>query len=352
MKLLYGIQGTGNGHISRARMMAKHFAARNVDVQYLFSGRAPDQYFDMAAFGDYLVYPGLSFATDKGRISNLKTLRQLRPIQFIRDLRALDLSAYDAIISDFEPLTAWAGRLQNKAVIGIGHQYAFAHDAVPENGADLRNKLIMRYFAPTKFRLGLHWDRFNGPIAPPIINPDERRLTADEHILVYLPFEDQQLVSAALQNISKYHFIQYSPDLTDAEIGNVSQRKTSLHGFKHDLCSARAVICNAGFELISECLHMGIPALAKPVSGQGEQLSNATALKHLKLADVMDTFSEQTIAQWLQNIPEQTPQHYPDVAEAICDWVLQGQWQENEALVSKLWQKTGNACSPASLSTS
>lgn len=341
MKLLYGVQGTGNGHIARARMMAHHFAKRDIEVQYLFSGRPPEQYFDMAAFGDYWHYAGLTFATEQGRISNIKTLRQLRPLQFIRDLRNIDLSAFDAVITDFEPLTAWAGRLQNKAVIGIGHQYAFGNAAVPESGADLRNRLIMRYFAPARFRLGLHWNHFNAAIAPPIINPEERRAAAAEHILVYLPFEDQQRVCATLQNIPQYQFIQYAPQLSDISIGNVAQRKTSLHGFKHHLCSARAVICNAGFELISECLHMGIPALAKPVSGQAEQLGNAAALKQLNLASVMDEFSQHTIEQWLLNIPAQTPQHYPDVAEAICDWVLKGQWHDNEALVNQLWQETG-----------
>ncbi len=341
MKLLYGVQGTGNGHISRARMMAHHFSQRGIEVQYLFSGRPPEQYFDMAAFGNYQVYAGLTFVTDKGRISNLKTVLQAQPVQFIRDLRNLDLSSYDAIITDFEPLTAWAGRLQNKPVIGIGHQYAFGNAAVPESGVDLRNRLIMRYFAPAKFRLGLHWDRFNAAIVPPIINPAEQRQTVAEHILVYLPFEDQAIVSAALQNISGQHFIQYAPQLSHAELGNVSQRPTSLHGFKKDLCSAKAVICNAGFELISECLHMGIPALAKPVAGQSEQLGNAAALQQLKLATVMPEFSQSDIERWLKAIPAQTPQYYPDVAEAICDWLLSKQWHNSDTLVAQLWQSSG-----------
>jgi UDP:flavonoid glycosyltransferase YjiC (YdhE family) len=37
MKILYGVQGTGNGHISRARLMADAFSRRNdVEVDYLF----------------------------------------------------------------------------------------------------------------------------------------------------------------------------------------------------------------------------------------------------------------------------------------------------------------------------
>ena len=61
MKILYGIQGTGNGHITRARVMAKAFKQRNVEVDYLFSGRPADQYFDMDVFGDYRVFEGVTF---------------------------------------------------------------------------------------------------------------------------------------------------------------------------------------------------------------------------------------------------------------------------------------------------
>ncbi|HCS28312.1 MAG TPA: glycosyltransferase, partial [Spongiibacteraceae bacterium] len=51
MRILYGVQGTGNGHISRARMMARHFTLRGSKVDYLFSGRDLGRYFDMQCFG-------------------------------------------------------------------------------------------------------------------------------------------------------------------------------------------------------------------------------------------------------------------------------------------------------------
>lgn len=45
MKLLYGVQGTGNGHIARARIMAAALAHRDdIDVDFVFTGRAPEKY--------------------------------------------------------------------------------------------------------------------------------------------------------------------------------------------------------------------------------------------------------------------------------------------------------------------
>ncbi len=36
MKILYGVQGTGNGHIARARAMSKAFESHDVQVDFLF----------------------------------------------------------------------------------------------------------------------------------------------------------------------------------------------------------------------------------------------------------------------------------------------------------------------------
>lgn len=339
MKILYGVQGTGNGHIARARMMASHFSRRNIDVQFLFSGRSPDKYFDMECFGNYQLRSGLTFSTVNGAINSWQTIKHAQPIQFLRDISSLDLSDYDVIVTDFEPVTAWAGHLKNKTVIGVGHQYAFGYPDVPHAGANLSNRLIMKLFAPVNHRLGLHWHHFNAPIVPPIINPAEKRAsTISDHIVVYLPFEEQQHITQSLKQFPDTRFIQYSPELSDGQDANIALRKTNLHGFKHDLCSARAVICNAGFELISECLHMGVPVLAKPVAGQSEQLGNAAALESLGHGRIMYDFDTDIIADWLGKSQLQRAQHYPDVAGAICDWLLSGDWHDTRELVESTWQ--------------
>ncbi|MAY35049.1 MAG: hypothetical protein CMN84_03010 [Spongiibacteraceae bacterium] len=339
MKILYGVQGTGNGHISRARMMAKHFHERKADVDFLFSGRDPERYFEMECFGDYQTRTGLSFITHQGSVSYLRTALQNRPVQFLREVRDLDVSGYDVILTDFEPVTAWAGKLLGCPVIGIGHQYAFHHPGVPRSKGDILSRLILRCFAPVSTGLGLHWSDFGGPIVPPIVNTS---VTSQEgnSILVYLPFEDQQRVTRLLNQLNGWHFIQYSPDLQDGRDGNVDTRQTSFSGFKQNLQSCRAVICNAGFELISECLYLGKTVLAKPVAGQGEQIANALALSQLNYADIMHELSLNQIQNWLSALPEARRVQYPDVAAALVEWVLSEQWHDTRGLSEDLWRKT------------
>ena len=73
MKILYGVQGTGNGHIARARAMALALKERNADVDFLFSGREKSKYFSMEAFGDYTTRRGLTFITEQGKVDYFKT---------------------------------------------------------------------------------------------------------------------------------------------------------------------------------------------------------------------------------------------------------------------------------------
>ena len=39
MKILYGVQGTGNGHITRGRAMQKALSDAGIEVDWVFSGR-------------------------------------------------------------------------------------------------------------------------------------------------------------------------------------------------------------------------------------------------------------------------------------------------------------------------
>jgi uncharacterized protein (TIGR00661 family) len=294
----------------------------------------------MECFGDFEHRTGLTMVQEYGAVRNVATLMQARPLQFIRDVRALDVSAYDLVISDFEPVTAWAARFANKICMGIGHQYAF-NQAIPQTGNTLASDLVMRWFAPVDIPIGLHWHHFNLDILPPIIDTKLAQSGATPaHILVYLPFEQQQIVTALLQRFPHYRFVQYSPDLDDGEADNVGLRRTNLHGFRADLCRATAVICNAGFELVGECLHMGTPVLVKPVQGQMEQQSNAFALEQLGWGTAMQALNENKLRAWLDGERRVAPIVYPDVAAELVDWVLEGDWQNKMSLWNTLWDNT------------
>ncbi|HEY9035297.1 MAG TPA: MJ1255/VC2487 family glycosyltransferase [Pseudomonadales bacterium] len=338
MRILYGVQGTGNGHVTRARTMQRAFKTRNITVDYLFSGRDPDAFFDMACFGDYRHRAGLTFIVNRGRVDILDTARHLRPMQFLRDVRELDLAPYDVILTDFEPVTAWAGKRAQKTVIGAGHQYAFHYD-IPKAGNNPLASSIMRYFAPVDIALGFHWHHFNQPILPPLFEPHQP--TASNHtIVVYLPFEDTRTVCELFSQFPAQRFAVFSPEPITSEWSHIEVNPLSRDYFQSQLAACDGVICNTGFELISEALQLGKKILSKPLHGQMEQLSNACALDELDLATIMPTLDRNTLTPWLAQ-PPGARLHYPDVASAVADWLLAGNWHDPGTLSEALWSKTG-----------
>ncbi len=320
MKILYGVQATGNGHITRARALARHFNTHKIQVDYLFSGRAKKDFFDMEIFGDWRCFRGLTFVHESGKLNIPKTLARNSLKQLLQDIKSLDLSSYDLILTDFEPITAWAAKQQKKNCIGVGHQYAFGHK-VPTRGDNIISRSIMRYFAPAKVALGLHWHHFGNAILPPIAEVHEHTNAVDHNkIVVYLGFESHDDIVQLLEPFKKQLFVVYGPYANYESFENIQFKPLSRQGFQNDLATAGGVICNAGFELASEAIQLGKKLLVKPLSGQMEQLSNARALEDLQLGMSMDSLNSEVVKQWLGNFKARQIV-YPDVAGAIVEWL-------------------------------
>lgn len=338
MRILYGVQATGQGHISRARAMARALARRNIDVTWLFSGRARAQMCGVEPFGNFQHRRGLTFAAHRGGISYLRTLTSNNLARLVRDIRELDTSSYDVIITDFEPVTAWAGKLAGIKTIGIGHQYAFGAGTPTARGHWLARG-IMRQFAPVDTALGLHWFPYAANVLPPILDLPELPLHSQGPVLVYLPFEDQKDVTRWLQQFPGYRFKQYAAGLVAGEDQNVTLGPTSIDAFKIDLAASAGVICNSGFELISECLQWHKPVLTKPLTGQVEQLSNALALSQLGYARVIHRLCSATLGAWLHHPGRSPGLHFCDVADALARWLATGADGCAGLLARSMWQQ-------------
>lgn len=359
MKILYGIQGTGNGHITRARVMAKAFKDRGVDVDYIFSGRPADQFFDMDIFGDYRCFEGLTFKTSQGQVQNFETFQQAHLLKMYKDIQALDVSMYDLIINDFEPITAWAGKLAKHGkkvpVINISHQASFMHHKVPVKGMGWLDKQLVRYFAPADIHLGVHWYHFGETILPPFIEHSDIEChnfneaeQEQQDILVYLPFEDIKQIIDVLNGQHKQRFVVYHPEVTEeVEEAAVRLKKPSRQGFLNDLQNCSGVIANAGFELSSEALTMGKKLLLKPLKGQFEQASNAETLRQMGLATVMDSLDDEAIDAWLLKGNNESI-NYPSDPTPVVDWLLAGNYEDPISLCQRLWRNIGlNAIAPS-----
>ena len=263
LRILYGVQATGQGHIARARIMAPALAKAGAQVDFMFSGRSPDKLYNMDVFGDFKTREGLTLYFGGKGMSRLKTLFNNHAWRFMKDAAGLDLKPYDLVITDYEPVTAWAALTQGVPSIGIGNQYAYAHD-IPKAGVNPLDHLVLNGMAPVETALGLHWHHFNGPVLPPVFEPPANDKTPQKNkIVVYLNFEKLAAIAAKFDAFKEHDFYIYHHEVAAAhDRGHLKFRPLSP-AFKEDIVDCGGIICNAGFGLVTEGLHLGKKMLVK-----------------------------------------------------------------------------------------
>jgi len=338
MRILFGVQATGNGHICRSKELVFRLKALGHDVHVVFSGRKPSMVQDLGAFDPYEIYSGLTFHTRRGRLRMLRTLVGLNLVKFYGDIKRFDAGGYDLVVTDYEPITARVARKQGIPSIGFGHQYAFLYK-VPISGGNWISRWVLKNFAPVDLPLGLHWHHFHQPILPPIL-PEHIRgkaVRTEKKILVYLPFEAVDDIIGLLEHRTDHSFFVYGGHLQE-DRDHIHLRPLSRRGFLNDLSGCEGVVSNAGFELPSEAISLGKKLLVKPLAGQLEQASNALALSGLKMGEVMEQLDPKRLDDWL-TLPPKLPVHYPDVAARIAGFIDAGFQEDIGAFARQVWQE-------------
>ena len=301
MHILYGIATTGNGHISRSRIIINALKKRGHSVNVILSGRKKKDLFDIEELHPYQIKKGFTFSSSEGRISYLKTVLNSSPIEFFKDVKSIS-NIYDLVITDFDPISAYAAKKNKIPCMGIGHQYSFYKDIPMTNKMKFSSMFFPKIYAPVNFSIPFHFHHFNQSILPPFIDPllhDRRdKEKKNNQILVYLPWENLNDTIATLKTISK-KFIIFTNVEHIQKIENITLKPFSNKHFKYDLMKCRSLITNAGFQLTSEALFLGKPILCKPVKGQPEQEHNAKILHDLGYATVSQEINATTIKDWL-----------------------------------------------------
>ena len=341
MKILYGVQGTGNGHITRARVMLPALKAAGCEVDFIFSGRDQDAYFDMEMFGDYQAYKGFSFYSHQGSVDWFKTVADAAPIRYLSDLKKFNLKGYDLVLTDFEPLSAWAAKLQGIPSVGLAHQYALCYPIPGTEKSPLLSRAL-KSFAPAKHYLGVHWAAYDAPIIPPLISMShEQETREDDFVLVYLPFEEIEVVVPWLQKIPQQQFIFYCKTREAIQNKNVLLKPLSRQNFPKDLNTCSGVICNTGFGLCSEAMVLGKKIYTKALARQIEQYSNGRVLEDLNRAVVFTEFETEPLIKWL-GLPNHPRAVFPPVAEEVAAWITKQNYSDKKSLVDSLWAKSKN----------
>ena len=323
MKILYAIQGTGNGHLARATEIVPILKSM-ADTDVLVSGTQADLKVPFTI--DYS-FPGLSFIVgQQGGVDLWKTIRRMPVSSFLHDIRHLPVDNYDLVISDFEPVSAWACKLRGKECVGLSHQNAVLHPSAPQPSFDdYVGKLILKKYAPSTYQYGFNFKAAPDAIFPPVIRKDIRtaETTVNKHYTVYLPAYSDQQIQAVLSKIPEVEWQVFSKHSKDKyTAGNIQFQPVSLEGFTHSFLHCTVLISTAGFEGPAEALFMGKKLCVIPMKKQYEQYCNAAYLKSMGIK-VLDHFtnSSDELSRWVHHSPA-LQIIFPDLTREILENII------------------------------
>ena len=325
MTILYAIQGTGNGHVSRAREIIPLLQQYgNVDI--LISGTQADIGLEQAV---KYKYNGFGFIFGKkGGVDVMATYRKNNLRRFRKEIKSLPVEKYDLVISDFEPVSAWACHLKGKACIGLSHQCAVLHPKAPQpKQTDMVGQAVLRHYAPATVHYGFHFVSYADHIFTPVIRKEVRELAPvnNGHCTVYLPAYSDKRILKHLSQFPEVKWEVFSKHNKKAFVeGNISVKPISNKAFINSMAGAEGVLCGAGFETPAEALFLQKKLMVIPMKGQYEQHCNAAALKKMGVP-VLKSLKEkhiEKIAHWLR-YGEVIPVDYPDDTATIIKNIIE-----------------------------
>ena len=302
MKIFYAIQGTGNGHISRAEQLYPYLQ-KHGEVDFFLSGSnaqlqtpLPIKYKSNGISLHYKNTGGM----DYGKIS--KSLG----FNIYKEAKALPIENYDVIINDFEFITSLACTLKKKKSIQFGHQASFQSKLTPRasNFNPLGNWVLNKFVKSTDY-LGLHFESYDKNIYNPIIKDEIiNAFPIDNgHITVYLPQYSIAFLSPYLLTQSKFNFEVFTKEVTQVtEYKNLTLLPIDNKTFTNSLIQCHGIITAGGFETPAEALYLKKKLLSIPILNHFEQECNGAAMQKLGVTVIkkIDKNFNQIFTEWVQ----------------------------------------------------
>ena len=324
MKILYSVQATGNGHISRA-MELLPYLEKYGDVDIFLSGQnsclpldAPIKYRSK----------GLSlFYTCNGTLDYWKLAKSISLLRLNKEIRNLPVEKYDLILNDFECITALACAHKKIPSINFGHQASFLSDKTPRPAQkNAVGEWILKNYARATRYVGLHFESYDDFILSPVIKDEIKKSEPLDkgHITVYLPAYCDHVLLRFLTPHRKFRFEVFSDEVNQVvKHAHVEFIPVNKNRFNQSLISCAGIITGAGFETPAEALYLKKKIIAMPIKGQYEQCCNAAALRQIgvKTIEQLDDNFAGIFSSWI-NDPKTPSVVFHHSTQSIVDFVM------------------------------
>ena len=294
MKILFGVQTEGNGHITQCIATKQYLQSQGIEVTTAFAAkkkRGLPKYFTDEF--NVIDYNGFDFVFDNvGRVVIWKTIVKNTfelprlIVSFIKICTIIQKEKPDAIFNYYEPLVGLTALFfKNIKYVSFGHQYAMDSVIYPRINGYIVQKLFLSIINKiTSIRakiVALSYYEFNDAtmiVSPPILRAESYSISdkKEDFVLVYLMNEDMlpQLISQAKKypdiNIQCFTKLTKQYD----ELPNLKLFNLDGKLFQEKMKVCKAVVCSGGFETSAEAIYQNKPLLMIPMPNHYEQHAN------------------------------------------------------------------------------
>jgi len=316
-KILYGVCGEGLGHASRSRILINYLKKQNHEVRIVAGGKAYNllsKEFDhvhksewpMALYKNnkvQIVHTLLRFI-HRTIVSTTKHFFVIRKV--VKEFKP------DLLITDSEPISFYAAFFSKIKRLSIDNPQVLLYRKYKVKFREIPAWLFLCFvlkislFNADKYIIYDYFDeQINDPkilFLKPLIQEGilKQKPTYGEHVFVYQTSISNEYLSEVLKKIDeKFVIYGMNKDLTD---GNLFYKMFNEKEFYRDISSAKAIITNGGFTVISEALYLKKPIFCLPIHHQFEQILNGRFVEGLGDGVSYLEFDESKIKDFLKNL--------------------------------------------------
>ena len=316
-RIFYSVCGEGMGHAIRSSVILEHLT-KKYDVYIFSSERAYeflsnkfDNVFEIGGFNT--VYENNVVRTKKTFFKALKA----NPTNLKEGYNVLYKECKrikpNIIISDFENYASMLSKLMNIPLISLDNIHMLTqceYDYPPHHRADMLTAKAVtksyilrpkRHIITTFFYPPLKHPNMTA-LYPPVLREEIMKLepVGGDHVLVYQTAESSINLMEELKKLN-HKFIVYGFNKDDVD-ENLTYRSFNEKQIFEDMRTAKAIIVNGGFTMISEAIYLKKPIYCTPAHKNFEQILNGFYVEKLGFGESHDDLDVNKIESFLDNL--------------------------------------------------
>ena len=316
-RIFYSVCGEGMGHAIRSSVIIEHLIEK-YDVYIFSSERAYE--FLASKFDNVFEIGGFNTVYENNVVRTKKT--------FFKALKANPTNlkeGYDVlykeykrikpniIISDFENYSSILSKLMNIPLISLDNIHMLTqceYDYPPNHRIDMLTAKAVTKSYILRPKRHIITNFFHPPLKhphmtalyPPVLRKEIMELKSErgEHVLVYQTAESSINLMEELKKMD-HKFIVYGFNKDEVD-ENLTYRSFNEEQIFEDMRTAKAIIVNGGFTMISEAIYLKKPIYSTPAHKNFEQILNGFYVEKLGFGETHENLDAEKIENFLNNL--------------------------------------------------